>query len=69
MNEKNPRLFKKEVTYRITSGSPTDLRLFWPANNLREARKTHKEVRKSNPHQGGGHHIVKITTIYESITP
>lgn len=57
---------KKEVKYRVVSGSPDGV-AFWPCKTLKQARQTKKEVHATNPHQGGGYHIVKATTTFKVI--
>ena len=56
-----------EIEFRVVSGSPVTFNAWLPYANITAARKTLREMRKENPHQGGGHHIVKVTTTFKTV--
>lgn len=59
---------KKLIHYRVTSGTESVPSPFVECSTLKDARKEKKEMYRINPHQGGGHRIIKVTTIYEEIS-
>lgn len=59
---------KTTVEYRVTSGSPDNCtKSYNQCGSLKMARSVKKDNIKSNPHQGGGYHIVKVTSTFKTI--